>query len=357
MRLTKLRQQLMEQDLDAILITDPANRRYLSGFTGSAGSLIISPERAVLATDSRYYQQAEEQSPQFELAKITTKFTDMLPGLVGQMGVRRLGFESQDVTVALHSQLTDALPSGTELIPTSSVVETLRAVKDEDELAALRRAIALADEAYVHILGFMQPGVTEREVAWELESFMRSHGAEKIAFDIIVAAGSHGAMPHARVTDRAIQVGEPVVMDLGAVVDGYCSDLTRTVVLGEADGRFCKVYEVVLQAQRAAIEDIRPGMTGQEAYAIARGVIAEAGYGDAFGHGLGHGVGLMIHERPMLSRLSAQEMLQAGMVFSLEPGIYLPGEFGVRLEDLVALSEDGPQVLSRAAKEPVLAQA
>lgn len=357
MRLTKLRQSLAEKSLDAILITNPANRRYLSGFTGSAGSPIISQERAVLATDSRYYQQAEEQSPQFELARITTKFTDLLPGLVSQMDVRRLGFESQDVTVALHRQLADALPEGTELVPTSSIVETLRAVKDEGELAALRRAVALADIAYTHIAGYMQPGMTEGQVAWELERFMRIRGAEKIAFDIIVAAGSHGAMPHARVTDRVIQVGEPVVMDLGAVVDGYCSDLTRTVVLGKAAERFYEVYEVVLRAQQAAVQDIRPGMTGQEAYAIARGVIAEAGYGDAFGHGLGHGVGLVVHEKPMLGRLSDKDVLQAGMVFSIEPGIYLPGEFGVRIEDLVVLNEDGPQVLSQAAKEPVLARA
>ena len=357
MRLTKLRQGLIDEELDAILITDPANRRYLSGFTGSAGVLIISQGRAMLATDFRYYEQVERQAPQFELVKIKDKFVTLLPSLVDELGVCRLGFESKNVTVDMHRDLADALPHGVEFVATSDVVEGQRAVKDEDELATLQRAIALADAAYAHIADVMQPGMTEQQVAWELESFMRTHGAHKVAFDIIVAAGANGAMPHARASDRIIQAGEPVVMDLGAVVDGYCSDLTRTVALGDADGRYQEVYEVVLGAQQAAIQGIRPGMTGQEADDIARQVIAEAGYKDAFGHGLGHGVGLVVHEKPGVGRLSDKDVLQPGMVFSLEPGIYLPGEFGVRIEDLVVLREDGPQVLSQAAKKPILARA
>ena len=357
MRLERLRQRLVDEGLDAILITTPANRRYMSGFTGSAGTLIISQDRAILATDFRYWEQVEKQAPQFELIKIKGKFTALLPDLVNELGIHQIGFESKDVTVDMHRNLTEALPDGVEFVTTSDVVEKLRAVKDKDELAALRRAIALADATYAHIADFLQSGMTERQVAWELESFMRTHGAEKVAFDIIVAAGPSGAMPHARATDRAIQAGEPVVMDLGAVVDGYCSDLTRTVVLGEADGRYKEVYEIVLQAQKAALRDIRPGMTGQVADAIAREVITEAGYGEAFGHGLGHGVGLVVHEKPGVGRLSDKDVLQAGMVFSVEPGIYLPGEFGVRIEDLVVLREDGPQTLSHAAKEPILSRA
>jgi len=357
MRLTRLRQKLTDEGLNAILITNPANRRYLSGFTGSAGSLIISQDLAVLATDFRYYEQVERQSPQFKLARIKEKFTDLLPALIGDMDIRRLGFESEDLTVALHGRLSDALGEGVEFVATSGIVEGLRAVKDEDELATLRRAIALGDSAYSHIADFMAPGMTEQQVAWELESFMRTHGAEKVAFEIIVAAGPNGAMPHARTTDHAIQAGEPVVMDLGAVIEGYHSDLTRTVALGEADGRYREVYEIVLRAQRLALQGIRPGMTGQEADAIAREAIAEAGYGDVFGHGLGHGVGLVIHEKPGVGRLSDKDVLQPGMVFSVEPGIYLPGEFGVRIEDVAVLCEDGLEVLSQAAKEPVLARA
>jgi len=357
MRLSKLRQKLADENLDGILISNAANRRYLSGFTGSAGTLIISPERAVLATDFRYYEQVERQAPQFELAKIKEKFTDLLPDLIVGMDIRRLGFESEDLTVALFGQYDEALPEGVELVATSSLVEELRAVKDEGELAAIQQAVALTDAAYTHIAEFMQPGMTERQVAWELESFMRIHGAEQLAFEVIVAAGPNGAMPHARPSERVIQAGEPVVMDLGAVIGGYCSDLTRTVVLGSADGRYREVYEIVRQAQQAAIAGIRPGMTGQQGDALAREVIVQTGYGEAFGHGLGHGVGLMVHERPRVGRLSDKDVLQPNMVFSVEPGIYLPGEFGVRIEDLVVLREDGLQALSRAAQEPFLPRA
>ncbi|MCP4519512.1 MAG: aminopeptidase P family protein, partial [Delftia sp.] len=232
-------------------------------------------------------------------------------------------------------------------------VEEIRAIKDEDELAKLQQAIGLTDAAYAHIAGFMQPGMTEREVAWELECFMRTHGAEKVSF-VTVAAGPNGAMPHATPSDRPIQVGDPVVMDIGALVDGYTSDLTRTIALGEAVGRYREVYEIVLQAQQAALRGIRPGMTGREADALARDVIKEAGYEDEFGHGLGHGVGLVVHEQPRMSHRQEKEVLRAGMVFTVEPGIYLPGEFGVRIEDVALLREDGPQVLSQAAKEPLL---
>lgn len=356
MRLKKLRQKLLDEGLDAILITNPANRRYLSGFTGSAGMLIISQDRACLATDFRYYEQVEKQAPQFELIKITARFTASLPSLIKELDVRQVGFESKNMTFDMHNELSAALPEGVEFVPTADIILEQRSVKDQDEIASLRRAIALGDAAYAHIAEFMQPGMTELRVAWELESFMRTNGAEKVSFDVIVAAGPNGAMPHARPGERVIQSGEPVVMDLGAVIDGYHSDLTRTVALGEADGKYKKVYEIVLKAQQAAIRGIRPGMTGQEADAIARKVIEEAGYGDTFGHGLGHGVGLVVHEKPGVGKLSDRDVLQPGMVFSIEPGIYLPGEFGVRIEDLVALRDDGPEVLSQAAKEPVLAR-
>ena len=355
MRLTKLRQKLADEKLDAILITNAANRRYISGFSGSAGTLIISQERAVLATDFRYYEQVGKQAPHFELAKVKDKLTDLLPDLIGEMESRRLGFESQNVTVSLHQELAEALPGEVELVATSGLVQEIRAVKDEGELANLRQAIGLTDAAYAHIAGFMQPGMTERDVAWELESFMRTHGAEKVSF-VTVASGPNGAMPHATPSDRPIQVGDPVVMDMGALVGGYTSDLTRTVVLGEASGRYREVYEIVLQAQQAALRGIRPGMTGQQADALARDVIQEAGYGDQFGHGLGHGVGLVVHEHPWVGQRHEKEMLHLGMVFTVEPGIYLPGEFGVRIEDVALLREDGPQTLSQAAKEPLLSR-
>ncbi len=354
MRLTQLRQKLADEQLDAILITSAPNRRYLSGFTGSAGALVISPERAVLATDFRYYEQVEKQAPRFELAKITETLSDLLPDVLGELGVRRVGFESEDVTVSLHQKLTEALPE-IELAATAGLVEEIRTIKDEGELAELQRAIDFTDAAYTHIAGFMQPGMTERQVAWELESFMREQGAEAVAF-VTVASGPNGAMPHHRPAERVIQPGDPVVMDLGALVGGYHADLTRTVTLGQASKLYRDVYEIVLRAQQAALQGIRPGMTSLQADALARDIIEEAGYGDQFGHGLGHGVGLIIHEPPFIGRRFGETMLHAGMVFSVEPGIYLPGQFGVRIEDLVLLREDGPQALSHAAKEPLLAR-
>ncbi|MCP4544006.1 MAG: aminopeptidase P family protein [Chloroflexi bacterium] len=352
MRLEKLRKKLGDENLDAILITNAANRRYMSGFTGSTGTLVISQDHALLATDFRYYEQVEKNAPDFELAQVTTKFADLLPDLVGQVACQRLGFESEDVTFALHRELSDALPDGVELVPTTEIVEEIRAEKDDGELVSLQRAIDLTDAAYVHIAASMQPGMTEREVAWELESFMRTHGAEELAF-IQVGSGPNGAMPHAVLSDRKIEIGSPIVIDMGAVVGGYRSDLTRTIALGEASAQYTEVYEIVRQAHEAAVQGVRPGMTGKEADALARDVIKKAGYGDKFGHGLGHGVGLVIHERPWVShrRDGGKDRLRAGMVFTIEPGIYLPGEFGVRLEDIVILREDGAQMLSHAPKD------
>ncbi len=356
MRLAKLREKLIEEKLDAILITHEVNRRYLSAFTGSAGTLIISQDRALLANDFRYYEQVKKQSPDFELCKVTGHLTDLLPDLLTEMGVRRLGYESDSVTVDLYHQLKYALPEGVEFVAAPEIMAEIRAEKDAGELLTLQRAIDLTDAAYAHIVQFARPGMTELEVAWELESFMRTRGAEKMAF-IIVASGPNGAMPHMRPTERVIQPGDPIVIDIGAVVDGYFSDLTRTVALGEPSAKYLEVYEIVLQAQEAALRGIRPGMTGREADGLARQVIKDAGYGEHFGHGLGHGIGLRSGQnKPSLSSRSevSKEALRPGMVFTVEPGIYLPGEFGVRIEDDAILQEDGVRVLTRAAKEPFI---
>jgi Xaa-Pro aminopeptidase len=356
MRLEKLRKKLSDENLDAILVTNAANRRYMSGFTGSAGTLVISQDHALLATDFRYFERVEKESPAFELAQVTTKFTDLLPDLVDKVACQRLGFESENVTFALHQQLSDVLPDGVELVPTTDVVEEIRAEKDDGELTSLQRAIDLTDAAYAHIAASVQPGMTEREVAWELESFMRTNGASELAFSLQVGSGPNGAMPHASLSDRKIEIGVPIVIDMGAVVEGYRSDLTRTFALGEASEEYLGIYEIVRQAHGTAVQGVRPGMTGKEADALARDVIEKAGYGEKFGHGLGHGVGLVIHERPWLShrRDGGKDELRAGMVFTIEPGIYLPGEFGVRLEDIVILQEDGAQPLSHAPKDPLL---
>jgi Xaa-Pro aminopeptidase len=352
MRLTKLKKTLPEQEVDAILVSQPENRRYLSGFTGSTGWLLISEERAVLVTDFRYYEQVERESPSFELYKLKARLSNLLPDLLDDVGVRRLGFESQHVTVdelRNWSQATD----GVEWVPLKDTVEAIRAVKEDAEIEALRRSAALTDAAFEHFLHVLEPGMTEQQAAWEIGAYMRTHGATKIAFDLIVAAGPNGALPHARASDHVIQRGEPIVVDIGCVVDGYCSDMTRTFCLGQPDAKYLEVWELVLEAQGAAEAAIRSGMTGIEADVVARDLIEQAGYGEHFGHGLGHGVGLAVHESPWASRL-AENTLEAGMTLTVEPGIYLPGEFGVRIEDLVVVREQGVEILTNTLKIPAI---
>jgi Xaa-Pro aminopeptidase len=348
MRLATLRKSLTEHDLDAILVCQPENRRYLSGFTGSAGWLFISLERAILATDFRYFEQVGREAPDFELAKITTNLDKLIPEVVTDLEIQRLGFESQHVTVdQLYSWVQAA--EGVEWVPLKDAVETIRAVKDEDEIETLRRSAALTDAAFAHMLEAIEPGMTEQAAAWEIETYMRTHGASKVAFDLTVAAGPNGALPHARASDHIIQPGEPIVVDIGCVLDGYCSDMTRTFCLGEPSAKYLEVWNVVLQAQEAAEAFICAGISGVEADSAARDLIAQAGYGEFFGHGLGHGVGLAVHESPRASQLS-DHTLEAGMTLTVEPGIYLPGEFGVRIEDLVIVREDGVEILTRTPK-------
>jgi Xaa-Pro aminopeptidase len=351
-RVLRLREELTARELDALVVTHPQNRRYLSGFTGSDGALFVTPGEAKLITDFRYLEQAERQSPGFELVEATPiELPDTLGELVRQTGVKRVGFESHEVAGADYTDWTTAVDS--ELVPVKELVEEMRAIKDQGELETIKQAVAIGDAGMAHIREFIRPGMTEKEVAWELEAYMRTHGAEAAAFDIIVASGPNGAMAHATISDRVIQVGEPIVIDVGARVDGYHSDLTRTLLLGEPDDRFQEIYDVVLRAQRSALEGIRPGMTGREADALARDVIEEAGYGEYFRHGLGHSVGLEIHEDPKASTVS-EAVLQPGMTLTVEPGIYIRGWGGVRIEDLVVVREGGVEVLSGAERDMLI---
>lgn len=351
-RLARLRAALPETGADAILISHPENRAYLSGFTGSAGHLLITADRAILATDFRYYEQVALEAPHYELARVKTTLNDPLPSLLE--GVKRLAFEADHAAWATVEGWKEAAP-GVVWMPTKGMTHNLRAIKDEAEITTLRRAVLLADAALAHGLSEARPGMTEVELAWIIESYMRTHGAAGVAFDLHVASGPNGARPHAHTSDKQLLAGEPIVIDMGAKVDGYRSDLTRTVCLGEpADGdKFWTVYNTVLGAQTAAIAAIRPGMTGKEADSVAREYITAAGYGEAFGHTLGHGVGLEIHEEPFLGRMPTST-LRENMVVTVEPGIYLPEWGGVRIEDIVLLTENGCEVLTTAPKYPII---
>jgi Xaa-Pro aminopeptidase len=271
-------------------------------------------------------------------------------GLEGKV----LGFESEYVSVAQALRWEQVLQGHVRLVGTTHLCEDLRVSKDEDELRALKRAVALADEALAHIYDWMQPGMTEQQVAWELESVMRGQGAPRVSFEVITASGPNGALPHLHPTGRVIQAGEPIVMDLGCTVEGYCSDVTRTVCLGEpTDDKYLEIWNLVLRAQETAEAGLKAGITGVDADKMARDVIADAGYGDYFGHSLGHGVGLAIHEDPKLSFMNS-DRIPVGAVVTVEPGIYLPEWGGVRIEDIVVVGEEAVEVLTRAAKVPVL---
>lgn len=355
-RLEKFRCNMAEEKMDGFLIAQPENRRYLSGFTGSSGVLIITETRQALATDSRYYEQVRQQCPEWELIEVGYGFAEnMLEILLSlELGGRRVGFEAGHLTVATLHAWERALKGRLMLVHTEGLVEKLRMQKDESEVARLKKAIALADETYSHISRWIQPGMTEKQVAWELESYMRTHGASALSFESIVASGPHSAMPHADPTERVIQAGEPITLDFGCVVDGYCSDLTRTFCLGEpSDEKYRQVWNTVLKAQQTAEAGAKAGMTGEAIDKLARDVIEQAGYKEYFGHGLGHGVGLAIHESPRFSFTYRHEV-PAQAIMTIEPGIYIPGWGGVRIEDMALVQVDGLEILTSAPKQAVL---
>lgn len=348
-RLRKLRQKLLEKELEAVLISQPENCRYLSGFTGSTGFLLITQDTATVATDFIYFEQAKAEVAGLEVVRIRSMAEGLAELMRGQ-GIRKLGFEADNLVFSQHNRLSQqAAELQIKLIPTEGLVESLRAVKEEEELACLMKAAEMADSAVEYIAQKIRPGMSEKEAAWEIEKFLREKGSEAISFDIIVASGPNGALPHARPTERRLSLGEPIVVDLGARVGGYCSDLSRTLCLGPRSGTLAEVYDLVLQAQLSALDNLEVGMLAEQADNLARKVIQEGGYGEAFGHGLGHGVGLAVHEQPRLGPNSTA-VLEEGMVFTVEPGIYLAGWGGVRIEDTVMMRDGRAKVLTRVVK-------
>jgi Xaa-Pro aminopeptidase len=351
-RVTKVRQSIAEKELDGILISQAENRYYLSGFGGSAGYLLITPKDTILATDFRYYEQVKVQAPDYRLFQQAGPLTDWFPKLLDGLNIKRLGFEAGDVTYNLYKMLSDAIGKARlplQLIPTDNIVETIRAVKEPEEIALIAQAAEITDKAFKHIEEFIREGTTELQVAWEMEKFQRELGSQAMPFDIIIASGPEAALPHHKASERKINAGEPIVIDVGAKIGGYASDFSRTLFLGQESDKFKKVYDTVLGAQLTAISLIKEGVTGAEADGYARTVIAEAGYGDYFGHSLGHGVGLAEHEMPRVGPNST-DVLTSGMVFSVEPGIYLPGWGGVRIEDLAVLENGKLRLLSKGRK-------
>jgi len=351
-RLRKLQTSITEKGVDALLLSQPKNLLYISGFTGSSGWLLISGQNAILATDFRYVEQAKVESPDFEIIQTKQGLRDWLSGLISDLGWHKLGFEANFISYEGYQKLSEAITTkqvNLELVPTTGIVEQLRSIKEPEELGFITKAVELVDAAFEQAKGIIRPGITEKEAAWEIEKFLRQEGSEGMPFEIIVASGPNSALPHAQPTEKIIYSGEPVLIDMGARISGYCSDFSRTLFLGETEKSLQEIYNIVLKAQITAIERVESGMDASQADRLARSVVEQAGYGDAFGHGLGHGVGLAVHEFPSLGP-SSSDSLADGMVFTIEPGIYLAGQGGVRIEDMVVLENGKARVLTRAEK-------
>lgn len=366
-RITRIRAAMAEEGLDALFVSVPVddgfgrhadNRKYVSGFTGSAGRALVTHDRALFAADFRYTEQAELECPPrgFEVFAALGDYKDWLPNLLREaaLGGKKLGISAADMSLAEFTRMQKrvaAMPptERPELLPAPPIIEALRRRKDAEELALIQRAVDIADAAFEALLADLDPGQSEVEVAEAFQRGVLAGGGDCISFETIVAAGPWSALPHASPRHERIGADRPLVIDMGAQYHGYCSDLTRTVVAGTPDAAFRKVYEIVFEAQQNAIERVEAGMNAADAHRLALDVIARHGYGERFGHGLGHGVGLQVHEAPYLG-LSSDDVLEEGMVFTIEPGIYLPGWGGVRIEDIVVLENGRARLLSHASK-------
>jgi Xaa-Pro aminopeptidase len=348
-RADRVLSELAQRDLDGLLVTDLVDLRWLTGFTGSNGLAVVTRTARVFVSDFRYVTQAAEEVTEFEFRRGSRDLLDAVADIVGTDNLR-LGFDDVHLSVKSHRDLSERLPTAIELSPAGGAIGNLRRVKDEGEIEKIRAAAVLADDAMEEILAEGLVGRTEQEVALALEFAMRRRGASGASFPSIVAAGPHGALPHAEPRDEAIPADVLVTLDWGATLDGYCSDCTRTVATGEAIAEDARAgYELGLAAQLAAVDAITAGAAGIEVDGVARSIIADGGQGDNFGHGLGHGVGLEVHEAPRLGP-SSEDVLAAGEVVTNEPGVYVPGSFGVRIEDLLVVREDGAESLSRLPK-------
>ena len=348
-RIEKLRKAMDGRNLDAVLLIGDPNRNYLSGFTGNESFSLITQERAFFITDSRFTEQASQQVKDYEVLEYNkgTTFVDFLSVLVKKNNVKKLGFEENIVSYSQYEILNDKL--GCELVPMKGMVEEIRIVKDDHELELIGKAAAVADRAFKHMLEFIKAGMTEREVGLELEFYMKKLGASDLSFPSIVASGVRSSLPHGQATEKVINKGEFLTLDFGCVYREYCSDMTRTVVIGKPSEKMVEIYNIVLEAEQLALKAYKPGVPAIEVDAVARNYISKKGYGKNFGHSLGHGVGREIHEAPIIGYRNNRK-LGSGMVVSDEPGIYIPGFGGVRIEDLLVVTENGGKALSKSPK-------
>ncbi|MHC5215883.1 M24 family metallopeptidase [Enterococcus sp. LJL128] len=350
-RVNKLRQEMKKNNISAFLVTSEYNLRYLTNFTGTTGLAVITLDKAFFITDFRYTEQAGQQAQGFEIIKNTGPIFDEVMKLAEAEKLENIAFEEMFVSFAEYSVLEEILPC--DMIPVAGMIEALREIKDAEEIAIIEKACAIADSAFEHILKVIKPGMSEIEIANQLDFYMRSLGASGVSFETIVASGLRSAMPHGVASEKLIEKGDFVTIDFGCYYQGYVSDMTRTFSVGEPAPKLKEIYQVVLEAQLKVLEAAKPGLTGIQLDAVARDHIASYGYGDAFGHSTGHGIGLEIHEGPNVS-FKAEKQFVPGNVITDEPGIYLPGIGGVRIEDDLLITEEGNRVLTHSPKELII---
>ncbi|WP_430596568.1 M24 family metallopeptidase [Enterococcus sp. DIV0175] len=350
-RVEKLRKKMQEENLDSFLVTSPYNLRYLTNFTGTTGLAVITLDKAFFITDFRYTEQAANQAQGFGIIKNVGPIFDEVADLVKRENLNALAFEETTVSFLEYSVLEEIINA--ELIPVSGMIEELREVKDEEEIAIIEKACSIADMAYDHILKMIRPGMTEIEVANQVDFYMRSLGATSVSFDTIVASGLRSAMPHGVASDKVIEQGDLITLDFGCYYQGYVSDMTRTFAIGDPGEKLKEIYQIVLDAQLAVLDAAKPGLTGIQLDAVARDYITKYGHGEAFGHSTGHGIGLEIHEGPNVSS-RAEKQFVPGNVITDEPGIYLPGIGGVRIEDDLLITKEGNRVLTHSPKELII---
>lgn len=349
-RLARARAAMAAKNLPAMLITRRENVSWLSGFTGSNGFVLLTADQALFATDSRYITQAAAQCPGFQIELLATSAPEEIAQVLQKAGVPRIGFEASHLTVRLHQVYQEKLGEAVQLVATDRLIDDLRLIKETEEIARIEEACQIALRTWEYVLPLLRPGAVEWDVMLELEWFIRKECRAEVAFETIVASGPRSALPHGRAADRVMQHGDFVTLDFGARVDGYHSDITRTVVLGEPSAKQCEVYQIVHDALYKAIDAIRPGVAGKEVDAVARDYIKDAGFGDYFGHGLGHSLGLACHDGPGLAPRS-DITLASGMVLTVEPGIYIPDWGGVRIEHDVLVTETGARILTPSPTE------